>query len=239
MDALVLWTRDPSPLFPEIPDWETRGIRTAWLVTVTGYPRLLEPAAPPTDRAVEVLGKLAALVGRERIAWRYDPVLVCPSAGLDAAWHAENFARLAERLAPHAFRCIVSLCDDYAGARGRLREAGIVPDADERAREAAAAFAPLARAEGIEIRSCCEELEPLGIPPGGCIDGEWLDRLWRLGLSGVRDPGQRKGCRCAPSVDIGAYDTCIHGCLYCYAVRSSAAAARRRAAHDPAGERLA
>lgn len=64
----------------------------------------------------------------------------------------------------------------------------------------------------------------MGIPAGGCIDGDLLDRLWNLEVGTRRDPGQRPGCRCAPSVDIGAYDTCTHGCLYCYATRRARSA---------------
>jgi len=36
----------------------------------------------------------------------------------------------------------------------------------------------------------------------------------------LADQPSRDGCGCVASVDIGAYDSCSHGCLYCYANRS-------------------
>ena len=48
----------------------------------------------------------------------------------------------------------------------------------------------------------------------------------------------RVGCGCYASKDIGEYDTCPHGCVYCYAVRNPELAKQRRLAHDPTGEFL-
>lgn len=235
LEALILWTRDPGPLLASVPEWEGRGLRTLWLVTLTAYPSTLEPGAPDAAAALESLRRLASLVGPHRVVWRYDPVLSCPSADLGEEWHLGNFRRLAASLAGAATRCVVSLYDDYARARRRLGAAGLAAEAPRA--PLLGRFGEIARGEGIEVRSCCEDAEEAGIRPGACIDGEVLAQLWGIAHRG-RDPGQRGGCRCAPSVDIGAYDTCVHGCLYCYATSSAAAAARRRAAHDPAAGRL-
>ncbi|HEY6540039.1 MAG TPA: DUF1848 family protein, partial [Ktedonobacteraceae bacterium] len=45
-------------------------------------------------------------------------------------------------------------------------------------------------------------------------------------------------CGCFASRDIGEYDTCPHGCVYCYAVQNRDLALRRYRAHDPASEFL-
>jgi DNA repair photolyase len=54
----------------------------------------------------------------------------------------------------------------------------------------------------------------------------------------ARLKGNRPDCGCYQSRDIGEYDTCPHGCVYCYAVNSHDAAGKRFLEHDSAGEFL-
>jgi hypothetical protein len=102
-----------------------------------------------------------------------------------------------------------------------------------------ARLAAIAAEHGLVPTLCSQpELLVPGLSEARCIDAE---RLADVGQSPVmaRENGNRPGCRCALSRDIGAYDTCPHGCVYCYAVADRDRALARFRAHDPAGESLA
>ena len=65
-----------------------------------------------------------------------------------------------------------------------------------------------------------------------CIDAGRLGDVAGAAIA-ARRKGNRPGCACDEARDIGAYDSCPHGCIYCYAVASPRAAKRRHARHDP------
>lgn len=48
----------------------------------------------------------------------------------------------------------------------------------------------------------------------------------------------RRGCHCMESRDIGAYDTCMNGCKYCYANKDPQKAFENYRYHDPASPLL-
>jgi len=72
-----------------------------------------------------------------------------------------------------------------------------------------------------------------------CIDAERLERVSgnRIVYKTVQK-GNRKECGCFASRDIGEYDTCPHGCVYCYAVQHRDLSLERYKAHDPTSEFL-
>lgn len=219
VDALVFWSRDPRPFMGYLPEIERGGYPYYFLITVTGYPRGLEPQAPAAAEAVRFFGELAARIGRRRVVWRYDPVLFTPAT--DEDFHDKNFSRLAGLLAPFASRVIVSFFDPYPKVLRRLRQAGIdggkaagTPGQQGRL---LASFAAVASRLGLDIQSCAESAAAAGVNPGKCVDEGLLHELFGLDLAYQKDPGQRKLCLCQRSVDIGSYGTCRHGCLYCYA----------------------
>ena len=68
-------------------------------------------------------------------------------------------------------------------------------------------------AEKIDLSDC-------NIRHGCCIDGELIAKLAGCPVNTQKDKNQRPECRCAASIDLGFYNTCHNGCLYCYANHS-------------------
>ena len=48
----------------------------------------------------------------------------------------------------------------------------------------------------------------------------------------LKHKGMRQGCHCMESRDIGAYDTCMNGCKYCYANKRPEKAFENYKYHD-------
>jgi hypothetical protein len=184
-----------------------------------------------TRYAAPLLGHLAELsrrLGAERVVWRYDPIVLGNLT--DVRYHLERFRRLCSELSGQTRRVVVSLLDEYPKVRRRLDGLSAggfrllrFSEGDPRLGALMAGLAETARAKGMEIQSCAERrnLRPWGIDPGACIDPQLIRELFGISVPARKDPGQRPACRCAVSRDIGAYDTCRYGCVYCYA-RSAA-----------------
>jgi hypothetical protein len=238
VDVIVFWTRNPRPLLPYLEELDSRGYRYYFQYTILAYPRELERHAPPLATAIETFRGLSERLGSRRVIWRYDPIVF---TGLTPpAFHRENFQRLAESLRGCARRSVVSIVDMYRKTESRLNElegttAAIRPceaaDFEKLMRD----LAELARANGMDIVSCAEEIDlrPFGIRPGKCIDDEVITEAFPgVDVPRKKDPVQRTACGCVVSRDIGMYDTCLHGCQYCYATKSFAQARVNFSAHD-------
>jgi hypothetical protein len=238
VDGFVFWTRNIGPFMPGLNELESRGVPFVVQFTITGYPRALEAAVQRADRAAAQLRAIARRFGPRVAVWRYDPILFTTIT--PPQWHARNFAALARALAGATDEAVISLADDYRKTRRNLAAAArahgfsALPPPDDlhafvRGLETAAA------AHGMRLTACTEP--DLGIESARCIDAGRLSDIAGRNIA-ARARGNRPGCLCHESRDIGAYDTCVQGCAYCYAVANRAAAKRNLAAHDPLGEFL-
>ena len=229
VDAVVFWTKDPRPLLPHLDELTGMGYRTLFQFTLTPYGPDIEPGLGDKGEILAAFQALGRRLGRERVLWRYDPVLL--TDGIQIAWHRERFRQLCEQLSPHTDQVTLSFLDPYPG---RPME-GLRPPNSQEAAELAAFFGETARAYGLSPVMCCEseEYARYGIGRAACIDRRRLERVCGYPLELEPDRGQRPGCGCCRSVDIGTYDTCPTGCRYCYANRSPGRTAARRSRHAP------
>ena len=236
--ALVFWTRNPRPLMPYVSELRERGYRFYFHYTLNGYPQEIDSHSPPVKTAAATLRQLAEMIGPDLVMWRYDPVIF--SATTPMTYHLERFDSLSAALQGSSRRCYVSFLDSYGKTERNLRrlkdQAGLQlrrPDPDEQ-HELLARFADIADARDMTIHVCCDQA-PSDIPAkqAHCIDADIIGHLRPDIDHRLKSVPSRPGCGCVQAVDIGAYDTCTFGCVYCYATNSRDAATRRRANHDP------
>lgn len=237
VDGLVLWTKNPRPILGRLE--ALRDYVYYFQFTLTPYGRDVEPNIPPKEEtAVPAFQELARRVGKERVVWRYDPILISPAFTFD--FHVKAFEALAGRLAGFTETCVVSFFDFYRSVRGNAARLGLTEPPAALKEDLLGRLAETARQAGLALETCAEDMdfERLGVRRGACVDRERLERLGGCRLEAGRDKNQRPQCGCCESVDIGAYSTCPGGCLYCYASHSPKRVVRNIALHDPASPLL-
>lgn len=233
VECIVFWTKNPAPLLPRLAEIGRLGHRFYFQYTLTACDRIMEPFLPARRERIAAFRALADRIGPERVLWRFDPILFTRRQGPEAVLRA--FAELAAGLRGHTRRCTISFVTLYAKCRRNLENMGLL-SVDDRERMAfVGRLAAIAADHGIAVYACCDPFldECCGIEAARCIDDRLVASILGRPVRIPRDKGQRPGCGCAASVDIGAYGTCLHGCRYCYANGSGRTVAVNRAAHDP------
>ena len=238
VDVIVFWTRFPGPLMPYLSELDERGYRYYFLYTLMHNPRVLEPKSPSYRKSLHAFRHLAERIGREKVIWRYDPIVF--TGITDASFHMETYRHIAEQLKGHTNRSIISIVDIYRKARKRLKlleEQGIfiMQPEEEKINELMKRISASAAINGIQIQTCAEDpkFASYGIQPGKCIDDKLIRHVFGLEVPHLKDPSQRSHCGCVASRDIGMYDTCLFGCVYCYATARFDRAGERHSKSDP------
>ncbi|MDR0710343.1 MAG: DUF1848 domain-containing protein [Spirochaetaceae bacterium] len=232
VDCIVFWTKNVKNFMRHLDELERAGYRYYFQYTLNGYGKDIEKNID-AESAAEAFIALSKLIGKKRIIWRYDPIIINGKYGVK--YHAENFKRLCAKLSGFTERCVISFVDGYGFLADAFREHNIGELTDSAMREIADGISGTAGENGISITSCCEtiDLSEYNIGRGKCIDNELINKLFGLNIGYKKDTGQRRGCGCCVSRDIGAYNSCLHDCVYCYAKRG-----RRKSNCDPASPLL-
>lgn len=227
--AFVFWSRNPAPLMKNLSLVDEHGAPYYFLYTVNNYPELFEISAPPLAQAGKIFRRLVLRIGSERVRWRYDPIIL--SRETDSEFHVANFTKIAERLAGLTQVCIFSFLDVYGKVKRNMVRVPdpfrpLAPEREEQ-RNLALRLAEIGERFGIRLLSCCEDHVVVdNIGKARCVDPDLISRLSPSSIDLPLRPS-REGCGCVASRDIGSYDTCPHGCIYCYANASPEVAVRR------------
>ena len=238
VDVVVFWTRSPRAMLSRLSELDSRDLRYYFQFTLCGYGAPIDGKNPSVATAVETFQRLASRVGPDKVIWRYDPIVFSEATGVD--FHLRNFEAICSALKDYTRRCVVSIWDEYRKLAQRLETLGLQGiHFRQPLREELERLIPrLARtcaANGMEIVSCAEDLDlaPYGVKRGKCVDDDLIQRVFGIEVCHRKASGQRRACGCVESRDIGAYNSCLFGCVYCYATSCFRAAAANYRRHDP------
>lgn len=231
IDCIVFWSKNPRPMFSRLD--ELKDYMYYFQFTINPYDKGFETGVPKKEGIINTFKELSEKIGSKRVIWRYDPILLTDKMDID--YHLKYFEEIAKRLEGFTDKCVISFVDLYKKTQSNLKDTLAREPSIKEMVELAAKMYVIAKQYGITIQTCAEEieLESVGIKHGKCIDSALIEDLLGVKLIVSKDPNQRKECGCVQSIDIGEYNTCAHGCKYCYANFRESMVLRNRASHDP------
>jgi hypothetical protein len=233
VDCIVFWTKNPRPILSKLPRIDALGFSYYFQFTITPYDQHVEKGLPAKTEIIETCKTLSDRIGKHRVVWRYDPVII--SHEFSVPYHLAAFDKMCAGLSGYTNCCIFSFIDLYPKMRTNAKGivATTVSDIDKH--RLVQGFAAIARHYRLPLAACAEatDFTPYGVVPAACIDPDLLTNILGNAIQAKKDPNQRPACQCVESIDLGAYDCCPHGCVYCYAATSSKTVSQNVSRHDP------
>lgn len=228
---IIFWSKNPKNLLPFLPILKEMGIGCYIQYTMNDYfAEGLEPSVPAIAERIETFKRLVDGSGVGTVVWRFDPLILTDK--ISANDLLNKIKRIANQLRGYTEKLVFSFADIsiYRKVGRNLSEASVnyrewteneMIDFSRRLSELNL---------GLELATCAEkvDLSQFGILHNRCVDPDLICRLrpdLQSHISHLRtDTGQRTLCGCITSKDIGTYNTCPHGCVYCYANASPCSA---------------
>jgi len=215
VDCIVFWSKNPKPMIDKLQ--LIQDYSYYFQFTLNPYEQDIEINLPQKDEIIETFKKLSDMVGPERIIWRYDPVLL--NEKYNITYHIENFEKFASILKEYTEKVTFSFIDFYKRITENIKIIKAHEITTEEKNIIAENFSQIAKENNLLIDTCAEDIDlsKYGITHARCIDDRLITRIIGYNFSAEKDKTQRLECGCVKSIDIGEYNSCSNGCIYCYA----------------------
>ena len=193
--VVVFWTKNPEPIIPYLPELDKRGIHYYFQVTLNDYVKEgFEPNVPSVEERVKTFKQLSNLIGKEKVIWRFDPLIITPNIGprelLTRIWHVGN------KLKGYTDKLVFSFVDVKAYrkvqsnlvketpyfSKDNVEQAEMTSGQRTEIVEGLVKLRDIWKQNGwnLQLATCAEEinLEKYGIEHNRCIDGELMKRIF-------------------------------------------------------------
>jgi hypothetical protein len=234
--CFVFWSKNFTTFLEHLKTIGNMGYKFYFNYTITGLPSVFESNVEK-QVAVESLKQLSKTYSPKHINWRFDPIVI--SSISDRDFYMNTFEELASELAGYVERCYFSFVARYGKVIRNFAEfekshgLKIFDCSTDFKIELTNELAAIAADYGIEMFSCCGDyLVGNKIKKAHCINGSIIEELFFPKGFFYKTKPTRTECGCTQSTDIGTYDTCPHGCVYCYANTNKQKADKAFQNHD-------
>lgn len=193
--VIVFWTKNPKPILPYLHILDEMGIHYYFQVTLNDYVKEgFEPNVASVDERIKTFRMLSDMIGKEKIIWRFDPLIVTPTIGprelLTRIWNIGN------RLRGYTNKFVFSFVDVkvYRKVQNNLVKETIIFTKENVKNAEANNSQRIEIVQGlqkirnawhkggwdVEIATCAEDidLEVYGIEHNRCVDGELMKRIF-------------------------------------------------------------
>ena len=265
---IVFWSKNPEPLIKHLDYLRDKGINCYIQFTLNDYENEgLEKGVPKLEKRIETFKKLVEKVGKGRVIWRFDPLILTDTISPETL--LQKIENIGNQLLGYTEKLVFSFADiaAYKKVKSNLEKNQIhyTEWTENQMNEFAKNLSKHNRKWNFQLATCGEKinLAQYGIAHNKCVDDELMIRFAKndsalMDFLGVevtnslfegeqivrkkdnKDKGQRAFCGCVVSKDIGEYNTCPHLCEYCYANASKELAVKNYKVHlqNPEGETI-
>lgn len=232
VDCIVFCTKDPQNIIKYIDQMDQLGYNYYFMVTLTPYNQTIEPRLRNKNEIIFSFIELSKKIGKDKITWRYDPILINDIYTIDK--HIDLFEKMCYKLSPYTNIVIISFIDIYNNIKDKFQPLTI-----SQVETIALAFGNIGKKYGLNIQTCAEkyDLTKFGITNSPCVNQTIIEHIIKAPIE-IKSNPNRLHCNCLTMVDIGEYESCNHGCTYCYACKNEGRVKANMLSHDINGELL-
>jgi len=215
VDCIVFWSKNPKPMIDNLD--LLKDYKFYFQFTLTPYEQDVEVKLPSKTEIIETFKKISDMIGPQKVIWRYDPILI--NKKYNIAYHIDKFEKMASVLKGYAEKVTFSFIDFYKKITENIKLLEITEISTEEKNIIAQKFSEIARNNNFLIDTCAEDIDlsKYGITHARCIDDKLISKITGKNLLVEKDKNQRPECGCVKGIDIGEYNSCSNGCVYCYA----------------------
>ena len=182
---IVFWSKNPKPLLEHLDELDKRNIGCYIQYTLNDYEDDgLEKNVRPLAERIDTFKRLVERLGKERVIWRFDPLVLTEPGGRAAITTdvlLDKIERIGDQLKGYTEKLVFSFADiaTYRKVKHNLKESNInyIEWNEPEMVDCAKRLVELNKKWGFTLATCGEKIDLPGVVHNSCIDHDLIIRL--------------------------------------------------------------